>query len=210
MGRLQNMMGNIQEATKWRDRIKAGALTKGLEQTAEDPASRGWILERPNGWTERDFVRAVQLRAANLPTRAIPSAPVGQRRCRGGCAVDESLSHVLQTCPITHWGRIRRHDETVGKIARHCKNRRWEVEEEPHVRHSGGQLFKSDLVIHQPGGSTIVADIQVSWESTELGVAYVRKQRKYDNPAYGPGSTTQARMYSRYRLPYAVLVCTRL
>jgi hypothetical protein len=39
MRRLQNMMGNIPEATKWRDRIKAGALTKGLEQTAEDPAS---------------------------------------------------------------------------------------------------------------------------------------------------------------------------
>jgi hypothetical protein len=83
MGRLQNMMGNIPEATKWRDRIKAGALTKGLEQTAEDLASRGWVLERPNGWTGRDFVRAVQLRTANLPTRAIPSAPVGQRRCRG-------------------------------------------------------------------------------------------------------------------------------
>jgi hypothetical protein len=184
MGRLQNMMGNIPEATKWRDRIKAGSLTKGLEQTAEDPASRGWVLERPNGWTGRDFVRAVQLRTANLPTRAIPSAPVGQRRCRGGCAVDESLSHVLQTCPITHWERIHRHNEIVGKIARHCKNRGWEVEEEPHVRHSGGQLFKPDLVIHQPGGRTIVADIQVSWESTELGVAYVRKQRKYDNPFF--------------------------
>jgi hypothetical protein len=82
MGRLQNMMGNIQEATKWRDRIKAGALTKVLEQTAEDPASRGWILERPNGWTERDFVRAVQLRAANLPTRAIRTKALQRWMCR--------------------------------------------------------------------------------------------------------------------------------
>ncbi|KAH0821028.1 hypothetical protein GEV33_001763 [Tenebrio molitor] len=108
---LLGRMTKLLESPEDRKRLNGRALTKGLEQTAEDPDSRGWVLERPNGWSGKNFVRAAQLRTANLPTRAISSAPIRQRRCRGGCAVDESLSHVLQTCPITHWERIQRHDE---------------------------------------------------------------------------------------------------
>jgi hypothetical protein len=191
MGRLSKMAGEIHDSAAWRARVKSGPLTKGLEQATEDPASRAWILEKPRGWSGKDFVHAVQLRTANLPTKAIPSTPKDQRRCRGGCGVDESISHVLQTCPITHWERIRRHNEIVGKIARHCKIRGWKVEDEPHVRHRTGELFKPDLAVHQPGNLLVIADVQVSWDCTELGVSYERKRRKYDTPRFREAATNR-------------------
>jgi hypothetical protein len=126
-----------------------------------------------------------------LPTKAIPSTPKDQRRCRGGCVVDESISCVLQTCPITHWQRIRRHNEIVDKIARHCKIRGWSVEDEPHVRHRTGELFKPDLAVHQPGHLLVIAHVQVSWDSTELEVSYERKRRKYDTPRFREAATTR-------------------
>jgi hypothetical protein len=109
------MAGEIHDLAAWWVRVKSGPLTKGLEQATEDPASRAWILEKPQDWSGKGFVHAVQLRTANLPTKAIPSTPKDQRRCRGGCVVDESISHVFQTCPIAHWERIRRHKKSLTK-----------------------------------------------------------------------------------------------
>lgn len=180
MSRLSDMAGDIPEATYWRERIATSVLSRGLQQAAEDSASRLWVLDKPAGWSGRDYVRAVQLRTANLPTKAIPSNPVGERRCRGGCACDENISHVLQTCPVTHWERIHRHNEIVTKVARHCRKRGWTVEEEPHIRSKCGQLFKPDLAVHQPDGTLVVADVQVAWDSDDLSVPYERKRRKYD------------------------------
>jgi hypothetical protein len=184
MIRLSGIAGDVPETTHWRDKIASGALSKGLEQTSEDSSSRLWISDRPTGWSGRDHVRAVQLRTANLPTKAIPSVPVGQRRCRHGCAVDESIAHVLQTCPLTHGSRIRRHNEVVAKIARHCKTRGWAVEDEPHIRSPCGQLFKPDLAVHLPGGTTVIADVQVAWDSESLRIPYERKRAKYDVPPF--------------------------
>ncbi|EFA12596.1 Retrovirus-related Pol polyprotein from type-1 retrotransposable element R2-like Protein [Tribolium castaneum] len=86
------MAGEALEATYWRNRITSGPLFKGLEEAAEDSA-RG---------SERDHDRGVQLRTGNLSTKAIPSVSVGQSRCRHGCACDESISHVLQICPLMY------------------------------------------------------------------------------------------------------------
>lgn len=184
MGRLQKMAGDVPGAAFWRDKISSQILSKGLEQASEDPSSRSWVDKKPFGWSGRDYVRAVQLRTANLPTKAIPSVPRDQRRCRGNCAVDENLSHVLQTCPVTHWERIDRHNEVVTKIARHCKSQKWSIEEEPHIRHSSGVLFKPDLAVHQPGDITVIADVQVAWDSGTLNLAYERKRSKYDVPLF--------------------------
>ncbi|KXZ75771.1 hypothetical protein TcasGA2_TC031700 [Tribolium castaneum] len=184
MGKLSTMAGEVPESTFWRNRIASGPLSKGLEQAAEDSASRLWISEKPSGWSGRDHVRAVQLRTGNLPTKAIPSVPVGQRRCRHGCACDESISHVLQMCPLTHADRIRRHDEVVKKVARHCTSRGWTVEVEPHIRSRCGRLFKPDLAVHQPGGAIVIADVQISWDSESLTVPYERKRAKYDVPQF--------------------------
>ena len=180
MATLSNMAGDVPESTFWRARIASGDLSKGVQQASDDSSSRLWISDKPAGWSGRDYVRAVQLRTGNLPTKAIPSVPVGERHCRNGCPVDESIAHVLQTCPLTHGSRIRRHDEVVKKVARHCRTSGWTVEEEPHLRSPCGQLFKPDLAVHQPDGVVVIADVQIAWDSEDLKIPYERKRAKYD------------------------------
>jgi hypothetical protein len=164
MNRLSGMAGDVAESAHWREKIASGVLSKGVEQASEDSSSRLWISDKPARWSGRDHVRPVQLRTANLPTKAIPSVPVGQRRYRHDCATDEFIAHVLQTCPLTHGSRIRRHNEVVAKISRHCETRGCTVEEEPHVRSPCGQLFKPDLAVHLPGGQVLITDVQEAWD----------------------------------------------
>jgi hypothetical protein len=64
--------------------ISGRCFSAGLQQSSADGASRHWISHPPKGWSGGDWVRAVHLRTANLPTVGIPSNPVELRRCRGG------------------------------------------------------------------------------------------------------------------------------
>lgn len=184
MSKLTAMGASTPSSTHWRGKIREGPLTAGLEHAADSAASRSWIYNKPNGWTGRDYVRAIQLRSANLPTAGIPSNPPEQQRCRAGCAKRETICHVLQGCPATHWPRIRRHNEVVRKIGDHCKTKKWKTELEPHIRHPDGTLFKPDLVIHKPN-MVIVSDVQVCWEGdVSLAVAHERKRATYNTPKF--------------------------
>lgn len=180
MCRLEGLVTTYNPPHFWRQHVASSAMSSGIEHCTDDRASRSWLEERPPGWTGHDFVRAVQLRTNTLPTVGIPSNPPNARKCRAGCARVESLSHVLQSCPVTHGMRIGRHDNVVKHIANHCRRKSWRTEVEPHVRHADGQLFKPDIVVHQPD-RTIVCDVQVSWEgSTPLEIAWERKRVVYD------------------------------
>lgn len=127
-------------------------------------------------------MRAVQLRTANLATKGLPYIPAGERKCRTGCDKIESLAHVLQACPTTHYERIKRHNSIVAKVARHCRRKGWTTEVEPRVRHVDGQLFIPDLAVHQPNSTLTICDVQVCWESTRtLAESWDRKRLVYDN-----------------------------
>lgn len=146
-------------------------------------ASRGWISNIPTGWTGRDYIRAVQLCTNNLPCRGLPYKPPALLKCRAGCDRVESFSHILQGCPVTHFERIKRHNDIVEKVARHIRTKKWSCEVEPRVRHSDGQLFIPDLVIHKPETNiTIVCDVLVSWEGPRsLTESWTAKQLVYDH-----------------------------
>lgn len=145
----------------WRENIVTMPMSMGLQDAAHDQTSRAWLRQTPRGWTGRDFVRAVQLRTANLATKSLPYIPAGERRCRAGCNKIESLAHVLQACPVTHHEHIKRHNSIVAKVARHCRRRGWTTEVEPRVRHADSQLFIPDLAVHQPSNTTTICDVQV-------------------------------------------------
>lgn len=181
LSRLQGLVGEVNSREWWRQRVRTGATSRGLEAACEDSASRQWLSSKPRGWTGGDFVRAIHLRAANLPTAGIPSNPPEQRWCRGGCGKVETLCHVLQACPVTHWERIGRHNFVATKISDHARRKGWRVEEEPHVRHRDGTLYKPDLVIHRAAASIVVCDVQVSWEGDRgLGWSWEQKRLVYD------------------------------
>lgn len=105
-----------------------------------------------------------------------------ERWYRAGCQRVESLSHVLQGCPVTHHERIKRHDEIVGKIATYARRRGRVVEKEPRVHHADRQLFIPDLAIHLPDDALLICDVQVCWEgSRTLSDSWSRKLLVYEN-----------------------------
>lgn len=184
INRIKQLAGTVPLDQHWRTKIKESTFSRGLEQAADNTASRGWIRQKPSGWTGRDYVRAVQLRTNNLPTAGLPSNPPELRGCRGGCSKVETLCHVIQGCPVTHYPRITRHNEVANKIRDHCKRKGWKVDQEPHVRHQDGTLFRPDLVIHQPDKS-IVCDVQVAWDGDlPLATIYENKRAVYDNDKF--------------------------
>lgn len=183
MTRLSRIAPAIDSYQAHRESIESSSLTKGLEQVTENEASRSWIPNPPAQWTGRDYVRVIQLRTHNLPTAALPYTPAAQRFCRGGCQKPETINHVLQSCPITHWQRIRRHDEIARKLAKFTL-KKWPTEYEPHIRHTDGTLFKPDVVIHTEQ-LTVVADVSVNWEAQQpLAASWATKRLVYNNTKF--------------------------
>lgn len=163
----------------FREMVSTRLYTKGLEKASEDHASRSWSVRAPNGWTGRDFVRAVQLRTNNLPCKTLPAK---ERGCRGGCPRQESSSHILQDCSVTHYERIRRHNEIVIKIYRHISKKGWSTRVEPQVYHQDGQLFIPDLAIFLPADTLVICNAQVYWESfRSLDQSWANKRLIYDH-----------------------------
>lgn len=71
------------------------------------------------------------------------------------------------------------------RVGRHCRRKGWEVEQEPHVRHTNGILFKPDLVVHFGDDTSLVCDVQVSWEGdVTLGETWSRKEQVYNNETF--------------------------
>ncbi|KAK9747003.1 hypothetical protein QE152_g5694 [Popillia japonica] len=183
--RMRVLAGGGPSDAFWREEITTRPFSAGLEAAVEDLASRAWLAATPRGWTGGDFVRAVQLRTGNLPTKGLASVNPQERRCRAGCQRTESLSHVLQGCPVTHALRLKRHDEIVSKIATHSRRRGYTVEKEPRVYHPDRQLFVPDLAIQLPGEALRVCDVQVCWEGARnLMESWERKRLVYDNARF--------------------------
>lgn len=122
--RLNRMAGAVAPVSVFRSELAISPITAGIENASDDFVSRSWLHHLPTGWTSRDFVRAVQLRSGNLPIAAIPTRHGAERTCRGCGADDETIPHVLQHCPVSHYTGIYRHNEIVLKVARRCRQKR--------------------------------------------------------------------------------------
>ncbi|KAK9747007.1 Reverse transcriptase (RNA-dependent DNA polymerase) [Popillia japonica] len=146
----------------WREQMSTRPFSAGLQDVAEDSASRAWLQHLPRGWTGRDFIKAVHLRTANLATKGLPTG-----------------------CPFTHYERIGQHNEIVNKIATHVRRRRFTVEKEPRIYHPDKQLFIPDLAIHLPDNEILVTDVQVCWEDPRpLSESWTRRKLVYDHPRF--------------------------
>lgn len=178
-------------------------FSKGFERCADDAAGTSWLCCRPRGWFGHDFVRAIHLRAGNLPTQGLPYNAPQARKCRAGCQRVESVSHILQACPVTHAHRIQRHNEVVQKLAKHVRKKGWPVGVEPRMRHPDGQLFIPDLAIHLSDKPILICDVQVNWEGPRtLAESWQRKILVYDHPRFRevaskrwPGKTVQVSLF---------------
>lgn len=168
-------------ALKWGEKLEQSYSGNGIIQATNHFHSSSWIDAPPNFWSGGDYIKAIQLRGNLLPTQGIPSNPKEQRKCRGGCERVESLSHVLQKCPVTHWNRIRRHDRIVGLLERILARKGWKVEVEPRIRCASGLLKIPDLICIK-NQTLVVCDIAISWEGPQtLDVTYNHKRATYND-----------------------------
>lgn len=106
----------------------------------------------------------------------------------------ESLSHVLQKCPVTHWNRIRRHDRIVHLLQKFLTQKGWKVEVEPRIRCASGILKIPDLVCLKDN-KMVVCDVAIAWEGPQsLDVTYNHKRATYND-----GGTLQA-LKDKYKI----------
>ncbi|KAF2893480.1 hypothetical protein ILUMI_12698 [Ignelater luminosus] len=168
----------------WARNLQNSTSGNGLKQGSDFQYSSLWISDPPKYWSGRDYVKALQLRANVLPTVGTPYNKGEAARCRAGCDRTESLSHVLQGCPSTHWPRIRRHDHIVNIVADAARNKGWTVETEPNIWDTDGNRKKPDLLIKK-NNNIIITDIAIYWEGPRsLQLAADTKLNYYSSPPF--------------------------
>lgn len=166
-------------------RLGETALGVGLAHACSGKGS-SWILAPPVSWTGYDYVRAVQLRCGLLPTQGAPYIQDPKlAACRNTACkrrgIRESLYHVLQRCPITHWARIERHDAVCKVLESDLKKKGYRVYTEPRIRKEG-RLYKPDLICISPDGKVgQIVEVSVAYENRgTLGLAHGIKRKTYE------------------------------
>lgn len=183
-------MGNLQNK-KLIDRFHATNLEgsysgNGLSQGNNITASTTWIDAPPRFWSGWDYMRTIKLKCNMLPPVVVPYNPPTQQqqKCRGGCLKIESLSHVLQQCPVTHWKRINRHDRICVIIKKAAETKHLVVETEPNIRNTDQILKKRNLIL-QKDKKLYICDFGVHWEGpNSLEAAYSNKIAIYSTPPF--------------------------
>lgn len=175
-------VGSASQRAFWRGKFENLFSGAGLPTHSKVPCAHTWLLSPPPSWTGGDYVAAVHLRCNMLPTRGglhNKQLPFANRVCRAGYGCAETLSHVLQKCPATHYQRIKRHDHVVKIFSLAATKKGWEVEKEPQIRDRRGLLKKPDSVLYKDG-ELLVVDVSVNWEApNKLTWAYHHKVATY-------------------------------
>lgn len=171
---------------RWAERLYESVDGKALRGSDLTPQQHRWIADGTRILQGRDFIKCVKARIGAIPTRSRTTrGRYADRRCRAGCAAQETLNHIVQHCHRTHGMRIKRHDAIAAYIARNMRRQGYQVQLEPIFQTDDG-LRKPDLVATM-GRTTIVVDAQVVSEQTNLDEAH---QRKVDYYAKNPTLVT--------------------
>lgn len=178
---LQSILTKVSKLIVQPSSTKNSTFGDGLHQCSEDSASNAWIRFPPPFWSGYEYNAANQLRTNSLPTRNQPGKPEHLRKCRAGCDRFESVCHILQACPLTHYPRIRRHNQVMKVVQKVAVERGFSTEMEPRIRDATGELFIPDMVMKK-GNTAIVVDANIPWESEDLVLAARNKKAKYGKP----------------------------
>lgn len=170
-------------AQHWAMKLHQSALGSGLEHNTR--ASTSWIMNPPPFWSGQDYIRAIQLRIGLLPTGGAPYVNATAAQCRHPTCTGrrETLSHVLQWCPVTHYPRILRHDKATQDLAKHLKSIGLEVQDTPRIHTRDNRYIPDLLVIDRKNHTGNIIETSIIWErgSSLLDAARLKKQ-KYDIP----------------------------
>jgi len=147
-------------------------------------ASSGFLSPATTELSGREFVSFIKLRAGALPCRERMGRgrllPLPLRACRGCGAASETLYHIVQMCPVSHGGRVLRHDSLVRFLAESFRRRHGRVLVEQAFA-VGFRQLRPDLVVCLRG-RVIVIDVQVVVGGPDFDTHHRAKVAKYSLP----------------------------
>ena len=96
--------------------------------------------------------------------------------CRSNCGLPESLSHILQSCLITHDARCARHNRVAKELAKKLRSIGYTVFEELRVP-TANSFIKPDLIAVKNGVATVM-DVSIVGDG-RAATAWLDKNEKY-------------------------------
>lgn len=172
----------IQVRDYWRNALLKMVDGRGLRE-ARLAVRATWVRDPPRYLSGREYVDLIKLRIHALPTKSrCARGRAKDLRCRAGCVVNETHTHVIQICPRTYSARLKRHNEVVAWFRRKAERESFISAEEPRVK-VGDEILKPDLVLVKDRRALVV-DAQVVGEYKPLNSLDADKIRKYSKPAF--------------------------
>ncbi|KAJ1518843.1 hypothetical protein ONE63_011547 [Megalurothrips usitatus] len=208
MERLKTMTSQIPSPSAqgvqkyWRNKMEICATGKALLTTRVEST---WVYSPPWYWKNSEYTKAIQLRFGLLPTL---SSSYRQVECRNlSCATQESLYHVLQRCPITHYARVNRHDSVAKAIVKALPARSGiECHTTPVIKMPIGTENQTPDLIFKDNDTAYIVEVTVCFESktNSMQNSYMHKLAKYSKPEFTAQVQKQFKVNRVITMPYVI------
>jgi hypothetical protein len=174
---------NILQIDESRKRLDSTVHGLGSSVFRTSPITNQWLQGQTRLMKGYTYIRAIHMRTNTTATRV--STTRGRnvsKKCRRCGLADETLNHILQTCPITQGMRCTRHNNVCRKVADKLRSKGFQVFSEQGIPSPGLQtnISRPDLIATR-GEMAYVLDITCVFESSQhnLQDAYRRKVERY-------------------------------
>jgi hypothetical protein len=174
---------NVLTLNESRTRLAETVHGSGSTVFRVSPISNQWLSGQTRIMKGGTFIRALQMRTNTTPTRVSTSrGRDSPKKCRRCGLADETLIHILQTCPVTQGMRCRRHNNICRKVADKLRTKGFHVNTEQGIPSPELQtrISRPDLIAIKDN-TALVLDVTCVFESNSnsLEDAYRRKVDRY-------------------------------
>jgi hypothetical protein len=174
---------NVLTLDQSRTRLSETVHGLGSKVFRVSPITNQWLCGQTRVMKGNAYIRAIKMRTNTTPTRVSTSRGRDSiKTCRRCGLADETLSHILQTCPITQGMRCKRHNNVCRKVADKLRSKGFQVFSEQGIPSPGlrTNVSRPDIVAVR-GDQALVLDVTCVFES-DLGClqkAYHQKVDRY-------------------------------
>ena len=155
----------------------------GYDVFRVSPITNRWLSGYTKIMRGSTYIRCIQMRTNTIPTRVTTTR--GQqtlKTCRRCGLADETLIHILQTCPITQRMRCTRHNNVCRMVADKLCSKGYNVHAEQGIPSPGLQtnISRPDLIAIK-NDEALVLDVTCVYETSKSSLhdAYRRKIDRY-------------------------------
>ena len=178
--KLEDMIISSTDIMKeaWRTSLVKSCDGKGLAAIQHCGKTQKWVTSGTKLLSGSEFIGCVKIRGNLMPTsirkaRGRPRAPIS---C-DCCGRNETLGHILQSCPRSYDTRIKRHNHVLDCIICKLQQKGYLVNKEPAIPTAAG-IRRPDFVVKIDEFAYVV-DVTVGPDNVDLDVVHNRKVDYY-------------------------------